>query len=62
MRIQQAASTKAGAHHRVHGSGATSHQEWEAWRQYITATPAEVAAILVRWRGEEHFHPAARLL
>ncbi len=36
------------------------HEEWEAWRQYITATPAEVAAILVRWRGEEHFHPAAR--
>jgi hypothetical protein len=32
----------------------------EAWRQYITATRAEVAAVLARWRGDEQFDPAAR--
>jgi hypothetical protein len=36
------------------------HQEGKAWRQHITATPAEVAAILARWRGQERVDPAVR--
>jgi hypothetical protein len=36
------------------------HHQWEAWPQYITATPADVAAVLARWRGDEHFDSAAR--
>jgi hypothetical protein len=34
----------------------------EVGLDHITATPAEVAAILARWRGQERVDPAARLL
>jgi hypothetical protein len=36
------------------------HHRWEAWPQYIIATPADVAAVLARWRGDEHLDPAPR--
>jgi hypothetical protein len=36
------------------------HDEWRAWKNYISAQPAEVASVLTRWRGDEEFDPEAR--
>jgi hypothetical protein len=36
------------------------HQEWDCWRDYVSAEPAEVAAILARWRGEDDLDTESR--
>ena len=36
------------------------HDRWASWPQYSSATPQEVATVLARWRGDDHFDPGAR--
>jgi hypothetical protein len=28
------------------------HREWDAWREYSSATPQDLARLAARWRGE----------
>jgi hypothetical protein len=36
------------------------HHQWEILQQYVTATSADIAAVLAHWRGDEQFDPAPR--
>jgi len=36
------------------------HGQEQAWREFISAQPSEVAAVLARWRGENAWDPSPR--
>ena len=36
------------------------HNDWEAWRRFISVDPPDVAGVLSRWRGDEAYDETAK--
>jgi len=36
------------------------HGQEQAWREFISAEPSDVAAVLTRWRGDDAWDPSPR--